>query len=148
MNDDGTLERVLADIYPSEMVINKTNISVAKVSYLDLSISVLYRGKFLIKLFDKRKDYSFNVINYPFMDGTIPKAPTYGVFVSQLTRFCRVNNTLKGFLEDAGNLVRKLVSQSFDVAALRNKFQTFMNRQYMLWGKFGSEIYFEDIYTS
>ena len=64
---------------------NCTNVSPRKCNYLDLCISV-YRGKFRVTLYDKRKDYSFNVISYPFLDGNIPKNLSYGVFISQLVK--------------------------------------------------------------
>ena len=32
LNDDGLLESICSDIYPSEMIVNKTNISVRKTS--------------------------------------------------------------------------------------------------------------------
>ena len=60
------------------MVVSKTNISARKTNFLDLTISI-YRGKFYVMLYDKRNDYSFEVINYPFLDGNIPKNQSYGV---------------------------------------------------------------------
>ena len=61
---------------------SKTNISVRKTNFLDLTISI-YRGKFFVNLYDKRNDYNFDVINYPFLDGNIPKGQSYGIFISQ-----------------------------------------------------------------
>ena len=52
MNDFGLFESIICDIYPREMIINKTNISVRKSNYLDLNICI-YRGKFYVKLYDK-----------------------------------------------------------------------------------------------
>ena len=72
MNDFGLLERVLSDIYPAEMIINKTNISTCKTTFLDLNISI-YMGRFYVQLYNKSTDYNFEVINYPFLDGNIPK---------------------------------------------------------------------------
>ena len=43
--------------------------------------------------------------------------------------------------EDQGNLVRKLVGQGFDKAALRNKFVKFYKYKINIWGKFGIDIY-------
>ena len=91
------------------MVINNTNISPAKSSYLDLMISV-YRGKYRVSLYDKRKDFSFSVISYPFLDGNVPKAQSYGIFISQLVRFSRINSTYNGFYKDVKCLVDKLIS--------------------------------------
>ena len=129
--------------YPPEMVINCTNISPRKCHYLDLCISI-YKGKFSVSLYDKRKDFSFDVISYPFLDGNIPTALSYGVFTSQLVRFVNINSSFKGFVRDVVGLVRKLVSQGFDLAALRKKFVTFYDRKLDLWSKYGVDI-FEDM---
>ena len=142
-NDNGLLGTLLSTIYPPEMVINCTNISPRKCHYLDLCISI-YKGKFSVSLYDKRKDFSFDVISYPFLDGNIPTALSYGVFTSQLVRFVNINSSFKGFIRDVVGLVRKLVSQGFDLAALRKKFVTFYDRKLDLWSKYGVDI-FEDM---
>ena len=119
VNDDKLFGNVMNDIYPKEMVINNTNISPCKCNYLDLTISI-YKGQFLIKLYDKRKDYSSKVISYPHLDGNIPCYQSYRVFTSQLVRFCRVNTSIYGYIQDVKELVAKLINQGFDKAALRN----------------------------
>ena len=135
-NDDGMLESVLTAIYPPEMIVNKTNISVRKTIFLDLTISI-YRGKFYVKLYEKRNDYSFDVINYPFLDGNIPKNQSYGIFISQLVRFARINSSFNGFILDCKSLVSKLVRQHFNPAALRKRFEVFVENYVDIWGKFG-----------
>ncbi len=145
LNDFGLLESVLSDIYPPEMVINKTNISVRKTTFLDLTISI-YRGKFYIKLYDKRNDYNFEVINYPFLDGNIPKGQSYGIFISQLVRLARINSSFNGFLSDCKNLVRKLERQSFNIAALRKRFEIFVDKYFNIWGKFGVNLTLDHIF--
>ena len=131
---------LLSSIYPKEMVINCTNVSPRKCHYLDMSISI-YKGKFRVTLYDKRKDFSFNVISYPFLDGNIPTSLSYGVFVSQLVRFVNVNSTFEGFKSDVASLVSKLVCQGFNLAALRKKFIKFYNCKLNLWSKFGLDIF-------
>ena len=42
-NDFGLIDGILKDIYPEEMIVNNTNISAKKCSYLDLNISI-YNG--------------------------------------------------------------------------------------------------------
>ena len=138
-NDEGLLNSSLDKIYPKEMVVNNTNISPCKCSYLDLTISI-FRNKYLVKLYDKRKDYKFNVISYPFLDGNIPTNQSYGVFISQLVRFSKINSTFKGFVDDTRELVKKLTKQGFLLAALRNKFFKFYQSYLNIWGKFGFDI--------
>ena len=36
-----------------------------------------------------RDDFSFPIVNFPFLCGNIPASPAYGVFVSQLIRYAR-----------------------------------------------------------
>ena len=45
--DHGYLESCINNIYPSEMIVNKTNVSVQKTNFLDMTISI-YRGKFTL----------------------------------------------------------------------------------------------------
>ena len=35
-------------------------------------------------MYDKRDDFSFPIVNYPFLDGDVPLSPSYGVYRSQL----------------------------------------------------------------
>ena len=31
-----------------------------------------------------------SIVNFPFLDGDVPRRPSYGVYISQLIRFARV----------------------------------------------------------
>ena len=42
------------------------------------------QGKFITEVFDKRDNFNFNIVNYPYMCSNIPTKPTYGVYISQL----------------------------------------------------------------
>ena len=44
------------------------------------------------KIYDKRDDFDFNIVNFPFLDCDIPRSTSYGVYISQLIRFARVSN--------------------------------------------------------
>ena len=39
---------------------------------------------------DRRDDFNFEIVNFPFLDGDVPRSPSYGVYISQLIRFARV----------------------------------------------------------
>ena len=143
-NDGGLLGDLLPNIYPPEMIVNCTNVSARKCNYLDLCISI-YRGSFRVVRYDKREDYSFKVISYPFLDGNVPKNLSYGVFISQLVRFTNINTTFNGFLKDVSGLIVKLVSQGYILAALRKKFNKFYHSKLHIWGKFGVDIFDEVI---
>ena len=42
-------------------------------------------------MYDKRDDFVFDIVNFPFLDGDVPRRPSYGVYtgISQLIRFAR-----------------------------------------------------------
>ena len=58
-------------IYPSELQLNKTNVSDAEASFLDLHLSIS-DGFVKTKIYDKRDD--FDIVNFPFLDGDVPRS--------------------------------------------------------------------------
>ena len=46
------------------------------VSYLHLSIS---NDIVSSKIYDKRDDFDFEIVNFPFLDGDVPRSSPYGV---------------------------------------------------------------------
>ena len=53
-----------------------------------------YIYPFLMVLFpqkyDKRDDFDFDIVGFPFLDGDVPRRPSYGMYISRLIRFDRV----------------------------------------------------------
>ena len=69
--------------------------------------------KFVTSLYDKRKDFNFKIVNYPFLCGNVPKRQSYGVFLSQVVRFSRVCMKYQCFIKECRILVRKLLRQGY-----------------------------------
>ena len=65
-------------IYPSELQLNKANVSDAEVTFLVLHLS-LSDGFVKTKIYDKRDDFDFDIVNFPFLDGDVPHSASYGV---------------------------------------------------------------------
>ena len=61
-------------------------------------------------MYDKRDNFSFEIINFPFMSSNIPANPTYGVYISQLVRIC---DTFDTFCARHKLLTRRLIAQGF-----------------------------------
>ena len=40
------------------------------------------------KIYDKRDDFNFEVVNFPFLNGDVPRSPSYGVYFSA-SSFCK-----------------------------------------------------------
>ena len=71
-------------IYPSELEIKDTTDAPNYSNYLDLHLEIDQSDKLYCCLYDKRDDFDFPVVNFPFLCGNIPASPAYGGFVSQL----------------------------------------------------------------
>ena len=79
-------------IYPSELQLNKANVSDTEASFLDLHLS-LSDNFVKIKIFDERDNFDFDIINFPFLDSDVPHSTSYCVNISQLIRFAQVSMT-------------------------------------------------------
>ena len=50
---------------------------------MDLHLSIS-DGFVKTKIFDKRDDFDFDIVNFPFPDGDVPRSASYGVYISHL----------------------------------------------------------------
>ena len=92
--DNPYFEGMVNQIYPPELQLNKDNISDTEAPFLDLHLSVA-NGFVSSKSYDKRDDFDFDIINFPFLDGDVPRRASYGVYISQLIIFARVCNYVR-----------------------------------------------------
>jgi len=64
-----------------ELVVKDTTDSSSSASYVDLYLEHDINGTLTTKLCDKRDDFNFLIVNYPFLDNNIPSSPAYGVLI-------------------------------------------------------------------
>ena len=101
----------------------RTTESDTTLSYLDVSISIC-QGNFITEVFDKRDNFNFDIVNYPYMCSNIPTKPTYDVYISQLIRISRI-------CDKSGThrlLADRLIKQGFWYSKLCSSFRTFARR--------------------
>ena len=55
--------------------------------FLDFRLSISNDIAFA-KLYEKRDYFDFEIVIFPFLDGDVPRSTSYGVYISQLFRFC------------------------------------------------------------
>ena len=84
--DNIHFEHMVHRIYPAELQLNKANASDTEAAFLDLNLSI-HNYIVSTKIYDKRDDFNFDIVNFPFLDGDVPQRPSYGVYISQLIRF-------------------------------------------------------------
>ena len=89
--DNPYFEGMVNQIYPPELQLNKANISDTEAPFLDLHLAVA-NGFVSSKIYDKRDDFDFDIVNFPFLDGDVPCRASYGVYISQLIRFASLQS--------------------------------------------------------
>ena len=71
-------EGMVNQIYPSELQLNKANTSDTEAPFLDLHLSIS-NGFALSKFMIKVMTLILIEVNFPFLDGDVPRRPSYGV---------------------------------------------------------------------
>ena len=127
----------IKDIYPKELKLVKSNSDSCHTPFLDLDITI-ENGSLITKIYDKRDDFDFPIVNFPFLDGDIPLAPSYGIYISQLVRFCRICTKVSDFNERNLHLTEKLLKQGYRYHKLLKTFTKFFHRYNVLVHKFGA----------
>ncbi|MEW8512930.1 MAG: hypothetical protein AB2608_19005 [Candidatus Thiodiazotropha sp.] len=133
--DNPYFERMVGRIYPPELQLNKANASDTEAPFLDLHLSIS-NGFVSSKIYDKRDDFDFDIVNFPFLDGDVPRSTSYGVYISQLIRFARVSSHVTDFNARNKILTGKLLHQGYRYHKLRKAFSKFYRRHYELVSKF------------
>ena len=112
---------MVGQIYPTELQLNKANSSDTEAPFLDLNLSIK-NGIVSSKIYDKRGDFNFEIVNFPFLDGDVPRSPSFGVYISQLIRFARVCSNVDDFNNRNLSLTAKFLKQGYRYHIIRKAF--------------------------
>ena len=118
---------MVGQIYPTEFQINKVNSFDTEAPFLDLNLSVT-NGIVSSKINDKQDDFNFEIVNFQFLDGDVPRSLSYGVYISQLIRFARVCSNVDDFNIRNLFLTAKLLKQGYRYHKIRKSFSKFYHR--------------------
>ena len=118
----------LKEIYPSQLTVEKANKSDHLADYLDLTFIIDSGGKLSTRLYDKRDDFDFHIVNFPYLSSNIPSGPSYGVYISQLIRYARCCSHYDDFRYRHKCLVDRLLSQGYIALRLEKSFKKFYGR--------------------
>ena len=120
-------------IYPREFEIKETTETATSSSYLDCYLYI-DNGNLTTRLYDKRDDFNFPIVNFPFLSSNIPSAPANGVYVSQLIRYARACSNYQDFMERGKVLTTKLVSQGFQKKQTgSNTLEVLLETSWSIW---------------
>ena len=102
--------------------------------FLDLNLCIS-NSTVSTKIYDKRDDFDFDIVNFPFLDGDVPLRTSYGVYISQI-RFARASSNLYDLNYRNIALTAKLLRQDYRYFKLRKAFSKFYRRHSALLEKY------------
>ena len=91
-------------ICPTELKIKDTTYTYR--SHLEINNT----GRLRTKFYDKRDDFNFPIVNFPFICSNIPTAPAYGVYISHLIRYSRSCGSYQNVIDRGLLLTMKLLN--------------------------------------
>ena len=133
--DDNFFDSMVSYIYPSELQLNKANVSDAESSFFDLHLSIS-DGFVKAKTFGKTDDFDFDIVSFTFLDGDVPRSTSYGVYISQLFSFARVSSHVDDFNTRNKVLTAKLLRQGYRYHRLRKAISKFYRQHFDLVSKY------------
>jgi hypothetical protein len=107
-------------IYPIELNIKDITDTDRCASYLDVHLEIDSEGRLRTKLYDKRDDFNFPIVNLLFICSNIPAAPAYAVYISQLIEYSSACGSYQDFLDRGLLLTRKLLNQGFLLVKMKS----------------------------
>ena len=116
--DNLYFEGMVRQFYPSELQLNKANTSDTEAPFWDVYLSIS-SGFVSSKIYDKRDDFDFEIVNFRFLDDDVPRRPSYGVYISQIIRFARIFSHVEDFNARNKCLTSKLLKQNYQYHKLR-----------------------------
>ena len=100
------------------MRLNKTNESNFSAPFFELDLFI-NNGIISSKIYDKQDDFDFAIVNYPHLDGDVPRATSYGINISQLIRFARACSAVEDFYVRNRTITENLFKQGNRFKTLR-----------------------------
>ena len=74
------------------------------------------------QIYDKRDDFDFEIVDFPFLDSNVPRSTSYGVYISQLIRFSGVSSHVVDFNIRNKLFTQKLLKQGYRCHELSKTF--------------------------
>ena len=112
----------------TELEVKETTDTAPSASFLDLYLEFDDSGQLSTKIYDKRDDFNFKIINFPNMCSNIPASPPYGVYISQLIRYERASSNYSDFLKRHLHLRNRLLDQGYEKIRLIRSLKKFIFR--------------------
>ena len=132
--DNDFFDSMVNRIYPSELQLNKANVSDTEASFFGLHLSIS-DGFVKTKIYDKRDDFYFDIVNFPFLDSDVPRSTSYGVYILNLFDLL-VSSHVDDFNTRNKVVTLNLLRQGYRYDKLHKAFSKFYRRHFDIVSKY------------
>ena len=117
----------LRNIFPAELQLNKANTSDKETSILDLNVKGI-GSDIHTSVYDKRDDFGFPIVNFPWLSGDVPRLPSYGIHISQLVRFARCCISVLDFHSKNLQILQNCRHRVIDITSFEKHLESSLDR--------------------
>ena len=97
INDGHEFKNHYNEIFPTELILKKENISHTETTFPDLHLCI-NEGQIQTSSYDKRNSYNFNVVRFPYKSGTIPSKIFLATISAKILQVCRAISSVVQFI--------------------------------------------------
>ena len=121
INANGLLTTEQYNIYPNSLTLKKVNRTNKTADVLDLTIKI-DNHKFTTATYDKRRDYQFEIVNFPHTYSNISVKMCYNVYCEQVRRHSDLNTNVSDFVNNIIILNSKISQRGYNAYKLQFHF--------------------------
>jgi hypothetical protein len=118
INNGNHLNSHWKEIYPNEMILKKENEGNKEATFLDLTLTIENK-KIVTKMYDKRDNFSFDIVSFPDISGNISEKTGYATLIGQLIRINRNCLKIEDMMEASSKLIHKLETKGYDLLKIK-----------------------------
>ena len=127
INDGHEFKNSYKEIYPDELELKQENNADTAATFLDLDLQII-DGKIITKLYDKRNNYNFFIVRFPYKCSNMPSKIFYSTVSAELLRICRATTNLNNFTLAARAIIDRMLKQGAENSGLKSSIQKMMGR--------------------
>ena len=131
--------RKIKDIYPTEVELKKENNSSSCASFLDLYIYI-ENEEFHTRLFDKRDNFSFDIVRMPFYCSIIPSKMFHGSIGADFLRISRATSKIEDLTRSCKQLLSRMLKQNGQMRRIKFSLIKMIHRHQEVFIKYNKSI--------
>ena len=139
INNEEEMENFKTKIYPEELKLIQDDSNGLETPFLDLLITI-ENSTISTKIYDKRDNFNFQIVNFPVLTGNIPINSSYGVAIGEWVRYARGCTYYNDFKKKSIILFSKLKKNFYTLKKLKRFWVKFCLSHHFLILKYGSKI--------